>query len=325
MYPYTITLLLVVLSFGHTTCQVPPVDQCQALNATEQPECPDQIGPPCPPCIINIESDYQPGDNATLSSQTVSQISELIDEYVSFWLTNYGPNEIYPTTNNYSAFSFLFGSAGRCQIFLRLYLNTQNITYFEIAKQYFNTALQVLPPKQKYADYFVGHVGLWTIGSVINDLTFKLKKNSNSKDNNMHNSNYNKTDNVASDMYANDLKYDWLSDEYIGLVKDTLTDVCDGINSSAQYSPKYNISLETIPLMSGISGALYTGTLINSYFNDTVISNDILTTIAHYAIDFGLNMGKSFGQDYLIYESPYESDCYDLPGMNCFYVFFVQG
>ena len=36
-------LLLITLS----NAQVPPADECQLVNATEPPQCPQTIGPPC--------------------------------------------------------------------------------------------------------------------------------------------------------------------------------------------------------------------------------------------------------------------------------------
>ncbi len=58
---------LLPFSQGASPKDVPPVDQCQALNATEPPQCPDTIGPPCPPCIINTQPDYVEGDPSHLT------------------------------------------------------------------------------------------------------------------------------------------------------------------------------------------------------------------------------------------------------------------
>lgn len=278
-------------SIINTNSQVPIDDQCQALNATEPPECPDHIGPPCPPCIINTEDDYKSGDNATISPATQSVISQLIDDYAAYWLANYGPNVTYPPTSDSDAFTFVQGSAGRCQIFLRLYTHTKNTTYLTIAKEYFNHALSITPTEQTYANYFTGQIGLWTLGAVINDLSFK-------------------TGIVEGLM---NVQYDWRSDEYVILINDTLNDLNAAIESNSDYSPKYNIDMKSGTLIVGISGGMYTGMLLNEYFNDKVIGSSLIENIAYYLVEYGLEVAQDVRKDYIMYPSPFTPGCF-MPG-----------
>ena len=166
-------LACVVCSFSSP--QPPAEDQCQSINATEPPQCPQTIGPPCPPCIENTLPDYASGDNATIPNEMKSILSMFINEYSSYWLQNYGPGVLYPNNSDLYAATWVEGDAGRSQLFLRLYYYTNNVTYFNIAMEYFQHGISIVPETQKTADFFTSQVGLWTVGAVINDLDFKLR------------------------------------------------------------------------------------------------------------------------------------------------------
>merc|ERR1719486_1613412 len=92
--------------------QPPPQDQCHAVNASEPKECPNHIGPPCPPCYINDRPDYAPSDSLSFSESTKSSMRSLMQWYIDWWPQNYPPSK---TASGYDVF---LGSAGRAQLHL---------------------------------------------------------------------------------------------------------------------------------------------------------------------------------------------------------------
>ena len=139
----------------------------------------------------------------------------------------------------------------------RLYTHTNNITYFNISKDYFNHAMSIVPERQESADFLTSQIGLWTVGAIINDLELKLNSNCN---------------------YANSANMNPSNDKYIKLIQSTLRDISNAIMNNKKYSPQYHINIESGPLFGGLSGALYTGLLINNYFdNKTLINPNIIS------------------------------------------------
>ena len=124
-------VVIFTLSLAIRNSEPPKQDECQAINATEPSECPQVIGPPCPPCINNTLPDYEPGDNAAIPNSIKSIISMLIDDYTRFWLDNYGPNVTNPNSSNLDASTWVAGAAGRAQLFLR-YVYCTFQTFFDL-------------------------------------------------------------------------------------------------------------------------------------------------------------------------------------------------
>ncbi len=116
MMSFDSTVLLLLLSTallpfsqGANPKDVPPVDQCQALNATEPPQCPNTIGPPCPPCILNTQPDYIEGDPLTFDQDTIQKIQSRMNENLNFMMDNYPPKKYWPLYSGYNVFE---GAAG---------------------------------------------------------------------------------------------------------------------------------------------------------------------------------------------------------------------
>eukprot|EP01084_Bolivina_argentea_P274596 468090_1 len=59
----------------------PPQDQCKSVNASEPPQCPMTIGPPCPPCYSNFQPDYKTGDNFNFTDADKASMRKFIEYY----------------------------------------------------------------------------------------------------------------------------------------------------------------------------------------------------------------------------------------------------
>merc|ERR1719464_1684036 len=160
------SLLLILSFFIASTVSLsdplpPEQDRCKDINATEPSECPNHIGPPCPPCYTNNRPDYTSSDALNYSDSTKQTMDETMQWYINWWAQNYPPSQ---TSSGYNIFS---GSAGRAQMHLRLYNHTKNETYLSIANAYIQHALSLLPNRVTYASYMFGHSGVWTLAAII--------------------------------------------------------------------------------------------------------------------------------------------------------------
>ena len=166
-------MLFVVLTIlgSIANTQVPSQDACQLVNATEPPQCPDTIGPPCPPCIINESPNYVDGDSLVLNGNDISNIKYYIDTYVNYWLDNYPPSKV--TKPEQDPTSIVEGFAGRALMFLRLYNNTNNASYLTLANEYIASALARMDRAPKTPSYFVGLTGVYVVAAQIEQIQGK--------------------------------------------------------------------------------------------------------------------------------------------------------
>eukprot|EP01084_Bolivina_argentea_P281534 481713_1 len=254
--------------------QVPPQDQCQFINQTEPPQCPQTIGPPCPPCIINSYSDYKPGDSLVISPTTRQNIESYMNQYTNFWLINYPPSTIIPATQ---PSNIVNGAAGRSLLFLRMFNYTHNISYLNIATEYINNAINSLNlsgSNQVYPSYFGGPVGVYVVAAQI----AKFKNN---------------TNNIQI---------------YLNKIQDIFKDVNTAINNNLSLSPKYGYDMFDAAIASGLGGLLYVEMLIIEYFGLHSIPNitKYISNLSHYLIDIGLKRAKEmYNVNYLIYQMPW--------------------
>jgi len=275
MVAFVVTHMVIAAVIAHphhyhyTLQDVPVQDQCKSVNATEPPECPATIGPPCPPCYTNFAPDYQSGDSITFDSTEKASIQRFMDWYIAWWPNNYPPSQ---TNHGYNIF---LGSAGRANIFLRLYMYSHNETMLEMATQYLEHALSLLPPpnRQQYASYMYGNIGVWFLKAVIDQIN-----------------------NNQSSMQ-----------QYLSLIENTFTSVNQAIVDGRSTSSD-GLDVNECTLDTGMAGMLYGALLINSHFEAEIIDTNIIANIVYHLLDIGISTGHSLNTDYLQYES--FSDCY---------------
>eukprot|EP01084_Bolivina_argentea_P040567 74952_1 len=273
-------LVLILLLCIELFAQIPPQDQCQFVNQTEPPECPDKIGPPCPPCIVNTASDYTPGNSLIISSSTRDSIEFYMNKYTNYWLKNYPPSTVTPKS---SASNIISGATGRSLMFLRMYNYTQNISYLNIASEYMDNAIHSLDlPHGAYTSYLGGDIGVYIVAAQL----AKIKNN---------------TQNVL---------------KYLNQINDIFSDVNNAINTNCSISPKYGYDMFDAEVCSGLSGLLYSQMLVCEYFGMNAISNitDYMINLSHYLIEIGLQRAKQYNKNYLIYQMPWthepQNKCY---------------
>ncbi|ETO26890.1 hypothetical protein RFI_10244, partial [Reticulomyxa filosa] len=248
-----------------------PQDQCMPTNASMPIECPAHVGPPCPYCYTNYESDYTTGSNLNFTDTELATIELHMSRWIEYWQHRYPPTLVEPS-GDYSVFT---GLAGRAQLFLRVYLYTNNDTYLQLSKQYITTALQTLPQKQEYSSYFYGHVGVWTVASMISYL-------------------YNDSDGVMT---------------YWKNIQNTFAEVNTAIETKEYNSTPFDLSVDALD--QGLSGLLYTGMLLNEWFAEQVIDPNVLKNITYFIISSGVATGQALGHDWLMYQTPNVPGCYD--------------
>eukprot|EP01084_Bolivina_argentea_P005832 11006_1 len=256
----------------------PAQDACQLVNATEPSECPKQIGPPCPPCVINESPSYKTGDPLVITQQTRNSIQLYTNQYLNYWLKNYPPSRDIPLND---PTSIVEGATGRALIFLRMYNYTQNKTYLNTAASYIANTMKHIANMPATASYMVGHSGVYIVAAQI----------------------------AQQQNNANDMK------KYIANLVDVFSDVNTAIINGDKTSPKYKFDMTDGCDMTGLGGLLYSGILSNKYFGKTTISNEYITNLAHYLVILGLDTAKAAGvnKEILLYKFGYEAGCY-VPG-----------
>ena len=239
------------------------------MNATEPKQCPQTIGPPCPPCYTNFAADYKTGDSITFDQADKESIQTLMDWYIGWWPQNYPPSK---TADGYNLF---LGSAGRGNIFLRVYMYNKNQSMLDIASQYIDHALSLLPSanRQQYPSYMYGNIGVWFIQSVIDQI------------------NNNETS----------------MNQYLSLIKDTFSSVNTAIIEGKSES-RDGLNVDECTLDSGMAGMLYGALLINSYFKSEIIPITTISNIVYHILDIGISTGQGLNTNYIQYES--FSNCY---------------
>eukprot|EP01084_Bolivina_argentea_P218028 370068_1 len=249
----------------------PPQDQCKPVSAKEPNECPQTIGPPCPPCYTNEYEDYKSGDTINFSGSEQQEMAQFMDWYLSWWNSHYPP----PVTSN--GYGIWEGSAGRANIFLRLYqYNKHNSSLIQTASNYVDHAISILPRKQEYTSWANGFNGVYSVKAIIEYI------NGNN----------------------NEMK------QYINLLKDSFNDINAAIKNNDSVTPKYHMDMTHLSLNSGLTGALYNALLLNKYFNQSIIDVHIIVNMTYFLLDRGIQIGVSRKHNYLEYLHPYITNCY---------------
>eukprot|EP01083_Nonionella_stella_P076679 209084_1 len=246
----------------------PQQDQCKDVNASEPIECPNHIGPPCPPCYTNHLPDYVTGDSLNFSTQSKQSINEFMQWYLNWWPVHYPPSK---SAKGYDVFA---GSAGRAQIYLRLYNYTRNETYLSIANDYIQNALSLLPSTPIYASYMKGNTGVWILASIIEGI----------------------------------LGHSAQQTTYLNSLRRTFEAVRHAIMAGNDTAG--GIDLTKCGLDEGLSGMLYGALLVNKYYESDIITTDIISNLTFYILDYGIKTGQSLHTNYLQYECPFIQDCY---------------
>ena len=227
----------------------------------------------CPPCIVNEQSDYVNGDSLNISSTTREQVIYFMNKNIDYWIKNYPPSKIYPTDDPSDIYQ---GAAGRGQLFLRLYINTQNTSYLNLAKEYIEAALNHINTDNKEISYMMGNVGIYTITT----------------------------------LYYNIINDENNVNKYLIQVMDIFNDINTAIINGDETSPKYKFSMSNVGYFTGIAGLLYDGIFLNQYFKTEMVNNTILINIVHYLLDVGIEAGSKQGHDYMIFEDGFLPGCY---------------
>jgi hypothetical protein len=191
------------------------------------------------------------------------------------WYTNWWADN-YPPTKSADGYDVFLGSAGRGNIFLRLYLySNKNKTLLNIASAYVDHAISILPRNQAYGSFMFGHVGVWTLKAVIEEI-------------NGNNAQVN---------------------EYLGYIQSSFASVDAAIKSGASRASN-GIDMSKCGLDEGLTGMLYAGLLVNKQFNKEVIAVSIISDMVFYIMDFGIASGAKLHTDFMQYECPFIRDCY---------------
>jgi len=266
----TTLLYLVSCVLVSAFAQVPPQDECQFVNATEPPECPQTIGPPCPPCVVNEAADYQTGDPLTIDEETRDSIESYMNQYLEYWPKTYPPNK------DVHGASIVEGAAGRALIFARLFNYTKNETYLSMAQEYINGALKEVNVGRQYPSYFAGRTGVYIVAAQI----AKFQGN---------------TDNVNA---------------YLGQVRNVFEDVQNAINTNSSSSKMYGLDMTDGCIMTGLGGLLYSGMLVNEYFGANTVNHGYIANLTYYLIAIGQDLASQFNEDFLVYKFNYDSSCF---------------
>eukprot|EP01084_Bolivina_argentea_P256622 432112_1 len=242
----------------------PLQDECQLVNATEPPQCPQTIGPPCPPCIINSAPAYASGDPLTINTSTRALIQFYMNEYLNYWLQNYPPSMVIPAND---ATSIYKGATGRALIFLRMYNYTNNQTHLNIAAQYMRNTMNNMNTTLLTPAYIAGYSGIYIVAAQLAQMQNKQNET---------------------------LKY--LVD-----LRGIFEDVDTAIQRNDNYSPKYKFNMQEGNLFTGLSGLLYTGILTNQYFGRDTIDDQYIVNLAHYIINLGLQISAAYNKTYMLF------------------------
>ena len=241
------------------------------MNSKQPPECPYHIGPPCPPCYSNEAQDYKNGDSINFDTEQQQKMGEFIEFYTNWWFENYPPEK---TSDGYNIFE---GSAGRGDIFLRLFqYDNMNTTYLNTASEYIDHALKILPSTQQYTSFSFSFHGVWTLKAIIESI--------NNNQNSMQ--------------------------QYINLIVDNFNDINNAISTNSSKTPKYGMDMTHFSINTGLAGCLYNALLLNKYFNKTIIDITVITNLVYFILDSGIATGSSRGHNYLEYLHPFIDGCY---------------
>ena len=262
-------VIFIVLTFGHqhhyhySNDPPPPTqDECKPVNEREPLECPQHIGPPCPPCYTYYNDGNKPiynnADSLLFNSTQKSQIESWMNYYINYWA------EVYPPSLTVEGYDNFLGSSGRGIIHLRLYNYTKNETYLNIANEYVTHALGLLPSKPSSGSYMYGNIGVWTIKAIIED----IQGNSNEMN------------------------------TYLGYITKQFSNINTAIINGESKSSD-GIDLTDCSLNTGIAGMLYNGLLLNSYFMKDIIDPYYISNLTFYIINVGIQTGESLNTNYL--------------------------
>ena len=242
---------------------VPEDDQCKPVNATEPAACPATIGPPCPPCYSNEVADYKPGDRLAYTDEEKQAITTMSQWYLDWWIAEYPPHKVE------SGYNVFLGSAGRGNIFLRAYLNTPtNASLLELADEYVNKSLSLLPKKQEHTSFMSGHIGVWFLKAAI------LKEQNRQSE----------------------------SEEYQQKVVATIANAVTAIKQNETVTAD-GLSLADSTLDTGLAGMVFGGLLLNAHFSKNIISSEDLAVLGLHLLDDGMATAAKQGSNILMYES----------------------
>lgn len=156
-------------------------------------------------------------------------------------------------------------------MYLRVYQHSKNKTNLDIASEYIDHALELLPDadQQEHPSYMAGHIGVWFLKAVIDQIN---------------------GDHVSME-------------HHLSLIQQTFQSVDTAI---ANHQSTASNGLEVngdCTLDTGLSGMVFGALLVNAHFDRHVIGPDVIGNVVYHILDLGL-----LQTDYLQYES--FDDCF---------------
>lgn len=170
-------------------------------------------------------------------------------------------------------FNIFTGSAGRGQIFLRMYRYTKNETHLNIANEYINHALSLLPSTESTPSYLEGHIGVYAIKLLYEKTLSSSKQNQ-----------------TAIDHYQ-----DKILNVFESVGNYIIAFYNPSINNGSFDNARNNGKLPNIDYDMyvggndmGLGGLLYTGLFLNDYLGDEFVDKEYFYNISKYEIDLGV-------------------------------------